>query len=117
VFRGGAAPRAERAGGAGAVAGADQQQSSWQDGSATRTATGEQHTSPASARRPSRTAIAAMTSAATGSAQAHPTRCWHQSDQQHGAQAAQISVCLLSATTLAEPSSRPVRRSNQDSPA
>ena len=54
-----------------------------------------------------------MTRAASGSAHDQPSALLATSPTSSTADSdAQIIVCLLSATTLADPSSRPVRRSN-----
>src|SRR5699024_10120416 len=63
---------------------------------------------------PSRIAKTAMTSAAMESAQVHPNIELSRSPASSAAERyVHINVCLESATAEAEPSSRPVRRSNQ----
>src|SRR5699024_9974939 len=79
------------------------------------TATGvAQQASPCHASTPSRMANTAMTIAATESAQAQPSSAWSSRPVRSAADRyVQISVCFESATADAEPSSRPVLRSNQ----
>ena len=70
--------------------------------------------SPRQASTPSRTATTAITNAATESAHPQPSRLLSSNPTSTAAlRYVQISVCFESATAEAEPSSRPVRRSNQ----
>src|SRR5690606_1726724 len=77
---------------------------------------GWQHASPCQASRPSLTATPAMAGAAAGSDHAQPNRLLTASPASSTADRyVQSSVCLESATALAEPSSRPARRWAYDS--
>jgi len=79
-----------------------------------RAATGTAHASPRHASTPSRIAKPAITSAATESAHAHPSREFRSRPASRAPERyAQMSVCFESAIAEAEPSSRPVRRSIQ----
>src|SRR5699024_5399536 len=73
-----------------------------------------QQSSPRQAPTPSRLAKTAMTSGARQSAQAHTNSEISRSQARSATERhVHIHVCLESATAEAEPSSRPVRRSNQ----
>lgn len=75
-----------------------------------------QQASPRRASSPSRAAKAAITRAASGSAHHQPSAEFATSPTSSTPDRYEHSnVCSESATTLGEPSSRPVRRSSQDS--